>query len=140
MVAKSKRCTSYSPENYRLGWNSDLTSAEKSVRDRVENSTPSSQVSHRAEHHVEESSESVMSKRAQESKAKEGPAVAKPRPMSLVSRNLLSAKKNLSARFKCFEHSGESRVGSEFCFMERQETGAKQQPRPNSTFSRVATR
>ena len=34
-----------------------------------------------------------MSKRAQESTAKEGSAVAKPRPMSLVSRNLLRAKK-----------------------------------------------
>ena len=35
-----------------------------------------------------------MSKRAQESTSKEGSAVAKPRPMNLVSRNLLSAKKN----------------------------------------------
>ena len=34
-----------------------------------------------------------MSKRARESTAKEGSAVAKPRPMSLVSRNLLSAKR-----------------------------------------------
>ena len=33
-----------------------------------------------------------MSKRAQGSKTEEGPAEAKPRPMSLVSRNLLSAK------------------------------------------------
>ena len=37
--------------------------------------------------------QSVVSKRAQESTAKEGSAVAKPRPMSLVSRNLLSAMK-----------------------------------------------
>ena len=37
--------------------------------------------------------ESVMSKRAQESTAEKGSAVAKPRPMSLVSRSLLSAKK-----------------------------------------------
>ena len=36
--------------------------------------------------------QSIMSKRFQESTAKEGLAVAKPRPMSLVSRNLLSAK------------------------------------------------
>ena len=35
----------------------------------------------------------VMSKRAQESTSKEGSAVAKPRPMNLLSRNLLSAKK-----------------------------------------------
>ena len=34
-----------------------------------------------------------MSKRAQESATIEGSAVVKPRPMSLVSRNLLSAKK-----------------------------------------------
>ena len=38
--------------------------------------------------------QSIMSKRAQESTAKEDSAVAKPRPMSLVSRKLLSAKKN----------------------------------------------
>ena len=37
--------------------------------------------------------QSVMSKRAQESTTKEGSAVAKPITMSLVSRNLLSAKK-----------------------------------------------
>ena len=47
---------------------------------------------------------------------------------------------NLSARCDCFEHPGESRVGSELCFIERQETGAKQQPRPSSIFLRVATR
>ena len=39
--------------------------------------------------------QSVTSKRAQESTSKEGSAVAKPRPMNLVSRNFLSAKKNL---------------------------------------------
>ena len=38
--------------------------------------------------------QSVMSKRVQESQAKEGSAVAKPTPMNLVSRNLLSAKEN----------------------------------------------
>ena len=38
--------------------------------------------------------QSVMSKRVQESTAKEGSAVAKPTPMNWVSRNLLSAKKN----------------------------------------------
>ena len=40
--------------------------------------------------------QSVMSKRAQESTSEEGSAVAKPRPTSFVSRNLLSAKKSLS--------------------------------------------
>ena len=39
--------------------------------------------------------QSVMSKRAQESTPKEGSAVAKPRPMNSVSRNLLRAKKDL---------------------------------------------
>ena len=38
--------------------------------------------------------QSAVSKRAQESTPKEGSAVAKPRPMSLVSGNLLSAKKD----------------------------------------------
>ena len=83
--------------------------------------------------------QSVMSKRAQECTAKEVSAVAKPTPMILVSRNLLSAKKNPFARFECFEQPRESRVGSELCFSERQETGAKQEPRPNSTFSTAAT-
>ena len=37
-----------------------------------------------------------MSKRVQESTLKDGSAVAKPRPMNLVSKNLLSVKKNSS--------------------------------------------
>ena len=41
--------TSYSPGNYSVGWNSDLTSAGKSVRDRGENSSSSSQVWHRCD-------------------------------------------------------------------------------------------
>ena len=44
-------------------------------------------------HVLSKRKQSVVSKRAQESTAKEGSAVAKPRPMSLVSRNLLSARK-----------------------------------------------
>ena len=44
-------------------------------------------------HFLSNRKQSVMSKRAQESTSKEGSAVAKPRPMNLVSRNLLSAKK-----------------------------------------------
>ena len=39
--------TSYSPGNCRLGWNSDLTSTEKSGRDRSESSASSSHVSNR---------------------------------------------------------------------------------------------
>ena len=45
-------------------------------------------------HFLSNRKQSVMSKRAQESTSKEGSAVAKPRPLNLVSRNLLSAKKD----------------------------------------------
>ena len=45
-------------------------------------------------HFLSNRKQSIMSKRAQESTSKEGSAVAKPRPMILVSRNLLSAKKD----------------------------------------------
>ena len=44
-------------------------------------------------HFLSNRKQGVMSKRARESTAKEGSAVAKLRPMSLVSRNLLSAKR-----------------------------------------------
>ena len=47
--------------------------------------------------------QSAMSKRAQESNSQVGSAVAKPRPMNLVPRSLLSAKKKSSARFERFE-------------------------------------
>ena len=45
-------------------------------------------------HFLSNRKQSVMSKRAQQSISKEGSAVAKPRPMNLVLRNLLSAKEN----------------------------------------------
>ena len=60
-----------------------------------------------------------MSTIAQEGTAKEGSAVAKKTPMNLVSRNLFSAMKTSLQGSECFEQPGESRVGSEFCFMER---------------------
>ena len=44
-------------------------------------------------HFLSNRKQSVMSKRDQESTSKQGSAVAKPRPMNLVSRNFLSAKK-----------------------------------------------
>ena len=44
-------------------------------------------------HFLPKRKQCVISKRAQVSTAKEGSAVAKPRPMNLVSRNLLGAKK-----------------------------------------------
>ena len=59
-----------------------------------------------------------MSKRAQESAC-----VAKPRPMNLVSRNFLSAKKTPP-------QPGESRIGSELRVTQRQETDAKHPPTP----------
>ena len=45
-------------------------------------------------HFLSNRKQSVMSQRAQESTSFEGLAVAKPRPMNLVSRNFPSAKKN----------------------------------------------
>ena len=78
-------------------------------------------------HFLSNRKQSVMSKRA----TAKGSAVAKPRPMNLVSRNLLSP----SARFECFEQPRESRVGPE-----SQANDAKQQPRPNWIFSTAATR
>ena len=47
-------------------------------------------------HFLSNRKQSIMSKRAQESTSKEVSAVAKPRPMNFVSRNLLSAKKDPS--------------------------------------------
>ena len=45
-------------------------------------------------HSLSNRKQSVMSKRVQERTPKEGSAVAKPRPMSLVSKNFLSVKKD----------------------------------------------
>ena len=45
-------------------------------------------------HFLSNRKQSVTSKRAQECTSKEGTAVAKPRPVNLVSRYLLSAKKD----------------------------------------------
>ena len=53
----------------------------------------------------------------------------KPRPMSLVSRNLLSAKKTLRKIRVLRTAQG---IKSRTRVLFRQETGAKQQPRPNS--------
>ena len=80
-----------------------------------------------------------MSKRAQESKTEEGPPVAKPRPMSLVSRNFLTAKKTSSIDSGASDSPGNQKVGSESCFKRHREIGGRQQPRSDSTFSRVAT-
>ena len=66
-----------------------------------------------------------MSKRAQEGTAKEGSAVAKPRPMSLVSRNLLSAKKTPPQDSSASNSPGNQELDQSYVFIERQETGAE---------------
>ena len=55
--------------------------------------------------------QSVVSKRAQESTPKKGSAVAKPRPINLVSGNLLSVKKDPPQDLN--DPNGESRIGSD---------------------------
>ena len=67
--------------------------------------------------------------RTQESKTEEGPAVAKPRPISLVSRNLLRAKKTSSIDSCASGSPGNQWVGSEFRLKRHRETGARQKPR-----------
>ena len=81
-----------------------------------------------------------MSKRAQESTAKEGSAVAKTETDEFGVKEPLERKEKPSARLECFEQPGESSFEPALCFTERQETGAKQQPRPNSIFPRATTR
>ena len=51
-----------------------------------------------------------MSKRAQESKTEEGPAEAKPRPLSLVSRNLLSVKQTSSVHLGAWNRPGHQKL------------------------------
>ena len=45
-----------------------------------------------------------------------------------------------TARFELSKQPGESRIVPELCFIPRQETDAKHQPKPNNVFSREATR
>ena len=65
-------------------------------------------------------------------------AVAKPRRMNVVSKNLLSVKKDPPQELN--DPNGESRIGSEWCFSSQQETLARQQTNSNNVFSREATR
>ena len=71
--------------------------------------------------------QSTMSKRPQQSTSEKGLAVAKPRPMNLVLRNLLR-------RRILRKDSSDSN------FPEIQELDQSYVPRPNSIFSRAATR
>ena len=76
-------------------------------------------------HFLSNRKQSTMSRRAQKRGTEEGPAVARPRSVCLVSRNLLSAKRTSSCRFGCFTRLGESRVGSAFCFRKKKDTCAE---------------
>ena len=84
--------------------------------------------------------QSVMSKRAQESTSYRGFGRGETDTDEFGVKEHPQRKENSSARFECFERCEESRFGSELCFTQRQETDAKQQPRPNNIFSRAATR
>ena len=90
-------------------------------------------------HFLSNRKHSVMSKRAQESTPIEGVAVAKPRPMNLVSRNLLSVKKNSQEDVGDSNSPGNQELDQSLCFIQRQETDAKHQPKPNNVCSRGTT-
>ena len=72
-------------------------------------------------HFLSNRNQSVMSKRDQGSTFKDGSALAKPRPVNFGVKEPTERKKNLCARFECFEQPEESIVRSESGFMERQE-------------------
>ena len=65
-------------------------------------------------HFLSNRTQNIMSMRTQESKTEEGPAVAKPRPISSVSRYLLRAKKTSSIDSCASGSPGYQWVGSEF--------------------------
>ena len=58
-----------------------------------------------------------------------------PRPMNLVSRNLLSAKKDPPQDSSDPNRSGNQELDQRLCFTQRQETDAKHQPKRNTVFS-----
>ena len=89
-------------------------------------------------HFLSNRKQSVMSKRAQESISKEGLAVAKPRPMNWVSRNLLTAKKDPPQDSSDPNSLGNQELDQSCVFIQRQETDAKHPPKPNNVFSREA--
>ena len=91
-------------------------------------------------HSLSHTTQSVMFKRAQESTSKRRFGSGETKTNEFGVKELLSAKKNSSARCECFEQPGESRIGSELCFTQRLETDAKEHPRPNNVFSKEATR
>ena len=95
-------------------------------------------------HFLSNRMQSIMSKRAQESTAKEVSAVAKPKPtptpMNLVSRNLLSAKKGPPQDSSDSNSPGNQELDQSCVVVPWQQTDTKHQPKPNIVFSREATR
>ena len=83
--------------------------------------------------------QSAMSKRGQECTSGEGSPMAKPRHMNLVTSKPRQSSRKYWERGRQWRNRGESRVGSELCFIPRQETDAKHQTKPNNVFSREAT-
>ena len=95
-------------------------------------------------HFLSNRMQSIMSKRAQESTAKEVSAVAETETDTDTNefgvKEPPECEERSSARFEWFKQSGESRNGSELCFVPWQQTDTKHQPKPNIVFSREATR
>ena len=83
--------------------------------------------------------QSVMFKRAQESTPTEGSAVAKPRPMNLVSRNFLSAKEPPPQDSSASNSRANQKLDQSFVSSSARKLLRKQQPRLNSTFWRAET-
>ena len=81
-----------------------------------------------------------MSKRARESTSKEGSVAAKPRPMNLVSRNLLSAKKD-PPQGSSDPHSSENQELDQDGVLARSRKLLRDtNQNPNNVLSREATR
>ena len=89
-------------------------------------------------HFLSNRKQSVMSKRGQESMAKEASAVVKPRPMNLVSRNLLSTKKTLAQDSSASNSAGNQEL-DQSC-VSPSVRKLKHQPKTNNVFTREATR
>ena len=82
-------------------------------------------------HFLWDRKQSVMSKRAQESNSKEGSAVAKPRPMSWCQGTSWAPRKPLR-KTPVHPKNREIKSWIRVMFVERPESGAILQPRPNT--------
>ena len=90
-------------------------------------------------HFLSNRKQGVMSKRARESIAKEGSAVAKPRPM-ILCQGTSWAKREPFRKIRVLRTAQGVKSWIRVMFHRGQEIAAKQQPRPNSIFSRATTR